>query len=89
MPFDLLKKKLMSRLKTMGIRIVKTYEEVLFANDVYCLYSELLLTMLPFVQYILTSLSEEYMRWLFVCMSVFLLLSFFHLVISRLGGIVM
>ncbi|KAL0552900.1 hypothetical protein IC582_012033 [Cucumis melo] len=27
MPFDLLKKKLMSRLKTMGIRIVKTYEE--------------------------------------------------------------
>lgn len=27
MPFDLLKKKLLSRLKTMGIHIVKTYEE--------------------------------------------------------------
>ncbi|XP_008246122.1 PREDICTED: lycopene epsilon cyclase, chloroplastic-like, partial [Prunus mume] len=27
MPFDLLKKKLLSRLKTMGIRIIKTYEE--------------------------------------------------------------
>lgn len=28
MPFDLLKKKLLSRLKTMGIQIIKTYEEV-------------------------------------------------------------
>lgn len=28
MPFDLLKKKLFSRLNTMGIRITKTYEEV-------------------------------------------------------------
>lgn len=28
MPFDLLKKKLLSRLKTMGIQIVKAYEEV-------------------------------------------------------------
>ncbi|XP_010656042.1 lycopene epsilon cyclase, chloroplastic-like isoform X1 [Vitis vinifera] len=27
MPFDLLKKKLMSRLETMGIRIIRTYEE--------------------------------------------------------------
>lgn len=27
MPFDLLKKKLMSRLETMGVRIIKTYEE--------------------------------------------------------------
>ncbi|KAH7519232.1 lycopene epsilon cyclase, chloroplastic [Ziziphus jujuba] len=27
MPFDLLKKKLLSRLKTMGIQIIKTYEE--------------------------------------------------------------
>ncbi|KAK9275977.1 hypothetical protein L1049_023253 [Liquidambar formosana] len=27
MPFDLLKRKLMSRLETMGIRIIKTYEE--------------------------------------------------------------
>ncbi|CAK9177128.1 unnamed protein product [Ilex paraguariensis] len=27
MPFDLLKKKLMSRLETMGVRIMKTYEE--------------------------------------------------------------
>lgn len=30
MPFDLLKRKLMSRLETMGIRILKTYEEVNF-----------------------------------------------------------
>ncbi|KAG4949405.1 hypothetical protein JHK84_042865 [Glycine max] len=30
MPFDLLKKKLFSRLNTMGIRITKTYEEVSF-----------------------------------------------------------
>lgn len=29
MPFDLLKKKLMERLQTMGVRVVKTYEEVL------------------------------------------------------------
>ena len=29
MPFDLLKKKLFSRLNTMGIRITKTYEEVM------------------------------------------------------------
>lgn len=28
MPFDLLKKKLMLRLETMGIRITKAYEEV-------------------------------------------------------------
>ncbi|KAL2945213.1 Lycopene epsilon cyclase chloroplastic [Bienertia sinuspersici] len=28
MPFDLLKKKLMERLQTMGVRVVKTYEEV-------------------------------------------------------------
>lgn len=28
MPFDLLKKKLMLRLDTLGIRILKTYEEV-------------------------------------------------------------
>lgn len=28
MPFGLLKKKLFSRLQTMGIRIIKTYEEV-------------------------------------------------------------
>nr|BAS69437.1 lycopene epsilon-cyclase [Rhododendron japonicum f. flavum] len=27
MPFDLLKKKLMSRLQTMGVRVIKTYEE--------------------------------------------------------------
>jgi hypothetical protein len=30
MPFDLLKRKLMSRLETMGIRDLKTYEEVIF-----------------------------------------------------------
>ena len=30
MPFDLLKKKLFARLNTLGIRIVKTYEEVTF-----------------------------------------------------------
>lgn len=29
MPFDLLKKKLMSRLETMGVRVIKTYEEVI------------------------------------------------------------
>lgn len=29
MPFDLLKKKLMARLQTMGVRILKIYEEVL------------------------------------------------------------
>lgn len=28
MPFDLLKKKLMSRLRTMGIEVKKIYEEV-------------------------------------------------------------
>lgn len=28
MPFDLLKKKLMTRLQTMGVRITKIYEEV-------------------------------------------------------------
>ena len=28
MPFDLLKKKLLLRLETLGIRILKTYEEV-------------------------------------------------------------
>lgn len=28
MPFDLLKKRLMSRLDAMGVRIVKVYEEV-------------------------------------------------------------
>jgi hypothetical protein len=28
MPFDLLKKKLMSRLDSMGIRVLKVYEEV-------------------------------------------------------------
>jgi len=28
MPFDLLKKKLLSRLNTMGIKVTKTYEEV-------------------------------------------------------------
>lgn len=28
MPFDVLKKKLMSRLQTMGIKITKIYEEV-------------------------------------------------------------
>ena len=33
MPFDLLKKKLLSRLQTMGIRITKTYEEVNFMTD--------------------------------------------------------
>nr|AAM45382.1 epsilon cyclase [Tagetes erecta] len=36
MPFELLKTKLMSRLKTMGIRITKTYEEYLVA----CQYLE-------------------------------------------------
>lgn len=30
MPFSLLKEKLLSRLQTMGIRIIKTYEEVIF-----------------------------------------------------------
>ena len=30
MPFELLKKKLFSRLETMGIRVLKTYEEVIF-----------------------------------------------------------
>lgn len=29
MPFDLLKKKLMSRLDSMGVRIIKMYEEVI------------------------------------------------------------
>lgn len=38
MPFDLLKKKLLSRLKTMGIRIIKTYEEVTFMNRVQFLH---------------------------------------------------
>lgn len=32
MPFELLKKKLMSRLDTMGVRIIQTYEEVLFPS---------------------------------------------------------
>lgn len=34
MPFGLLKKKLLSRLQTMGIRIISTYEEVLFVTKV-------------------------------------------------------
>lgn len=34
MPFELLKKKLMSRLETMGIRIRKTYEEVILDRSV-------------------------------------------------------
>lgn len=33
MPFDLLKKKLLSRLKTMGIQIIKAYEEVNFSGQ--------------------------------------------------------
>lgn len=52
MPFDLLKKKLMSRLKTMGIRIVKTYEEVLFVNDIIAFKA---CYNLLFVRYLLTS----------------------------------
>jgi len=32
MPFDLLKKKLLSRLEAMGIRVLKTYEEVIFTT---------------------------------------------------------
>lgn len=32
MPFNLLKSKLMSRLKAMGIRITRTYEEVLLTD---------------------------------------------------------
>lgn len=31
LPFELLKKKLMLRLDTLGVRIVKTYEEVLYS----------------------------------------------------------
>ena len=37
MPFDILKKKLMSRLETMGIRIIRTYEEVMFLAKSLCL----------------------------------------------------
>ena len=33
MPFDLLKKKLMARLQTMGVQIIKTYEEVVSQID--------------------------------------------------------
>lgn len=33
MPFDLLKRKLLSRLETMGIRILKTYEEVILTTN--------------------------------------------------------
>ena len=33
MPFDLLKKKLMARLQNMGVRIIRTYEEVVSQID--------------------------------------------------------
>lgn len=43
MPFDLLKKKLMSRLETMGIRIIRTYEEVIFLARSLCLIDSIAL----------------------------------------------
>jgi len=48
MPFDLLKKKLLSRLNTMGIKVTKTYEEVralamlALSNRLFATYSLLL-----------------------------------------------
>lgn len=48
MPFDLLKKKLLSRLETMGIRVLKIYEEVILVQKHRVYLSSLFVSVFAF-----------------------------------------